>query len=422
MIQIQIKYGNSEIPYEIPEKNLSQIVRAKSEPKGVDNPRKTIENAIQKPICSPKLSKLVKSGSKIVITQDDPTRGTPGFYILPPLLNTLNACGVPDENIMVLFACGTHRPVNIEEQKTLVGSEVLERVTCLNHDCDAPDLVNLGLTSREVPIELNALAAKADCIIATGRCEYHYYAGFSGGSKSILAGICSRTTINKNHAFMIDERAITGNLLHNPIYEDMVEAAQMTATRFLVNIVQNTSKQLIRAFAGDLIRAHLAAVKFYDSLYRVKVKGLADIVLVGVGYPRDINLYQGHKAIDNAQQIVRPGGVIVCALECSEGVGNSVFYDWAKKYHTYKELETQIKMNFEMGGHKAYYIAKVLQKAHIILISKMNPKEIKEVFGMKPAKTVEEAMDLAYSWVGHDAKVAFMPDGTITLPFITGPK
>lgn len=215
---------------------------------------------------------------------------------------------------------------------------------------------------------------------------------------------------------MIDDRAVTGNLAGNPVHEDMLEAAKMTKTSFILNIVQNTENQLIRAFAGDLVSAHLAAVKFYDTLYRIPVKGLADIVLVGAGYPKDIDLYQAHKAIDNAQRIVRPDGVIVCALECQDGYGNPVFYEWVKRFKTYEQVELQIRNNFEMGGHKAYYLTKARKKAKIILVSSLNPKEVKEIFMLEPAKTIDDAMELAYSWVGREAKVTFMPNGTITLP------
>lgn len=416
MVEIQIKYGKSALPYEISEKNLWEIVMPKKEPSQINNPVKEIKRAIQDPIGTPKLSKIITPNSKIVITQDDHTRGTPGYLILPPLLDTLNSCGIPDANITVIFACGIHRAVKPEEQKALVGEAVLDRVECLSHDCDATDLVRLGLTSRKVPVEINALAAGADCIIATGKCEYHYYAGFSGGRKSVFPGIASRNGINKNHSLMIDDRAVTGNLAGNPVHEDMLEAAKMTKTSFILNIVQNTENQLIRAFAGDLVSAHLAAVKFYDTLYRIPVKGLADIVLVGAGYPKDIDLYQAHKAIDNAQRIVRPDGVIVCALECQDGYGNPVFYEWVKRFKTYEQVELQIRNNFEMGGHKAYYLTKARKKAKIILVSSLNPKEVKEIFMLEPAKTIDDAMELAYSWVGREAKVTFMPNGTITLP------
>ncbi len=416
MVEIRIKYGESEILYEISEKNLFDVVKTKNEPAGASDPAKEIQRAMQNPIGSPKLSQVIKSNSTVVITQEDHTRGTPGYLMIPPLLGTLNACGVPDENITVLFACGTHRSVKPEEQLKLVGKEVIERVNCVSHDCNAPDLVKLGMTSRKTEVAINAIAAKADYIIVTGKVGYHYYAGFSGGRKSILPGISGRTSINQNHAYLIDDKAVTGKLIENPIHEDMVEAAKRTKAGFMLNLVRNTKKKLIRAFAGDLFAAHEEAARFYDSIYRVKVRGLADIVLVGAGYPKDIDLYQAYKAIDNAQMIVRPGGVIVSALECREGHGHPVFVDWAKKYRTYENLEKQVKTNFVMGGHKAYYIAKVQQKAKIILISKMDPKELRDLYALEPAKTVDDAMELAYSHVGRDAKVTFMPHGTITLP------
>ncbi|MFX1293716.1 MAG: nickel-dependent lactate racemase [Promethearchaeota archaeon] len=419
MIELRIKYGNSEIPYEIREKNLWEIVKTKNEPIGIDSvnsAREEIERAIKHPIEFPGLHKLIKAGSHVLITQDDPTRGTPGYVTLPPILNLLNSLGVPDENIIIIFACGTHRAVKSEEQKNLVGGEVFERVICVNHDCDALDLVEIGTTSRNNKVKINALAEKVDYIIGTGKVEYHYYAGYCGGRKTILPGISGRTTINRNHAMLIDNKAVTGNLVGNPLHEDMIEAAKMSKLSFIVNIVQNTKKNLIRAFVGNFIEAHLKAIKLYDSLYRIKVKSLADIVLVGAGFPKDINLFQAHKALDNAQRIVRPGGVIVAALECSEGIGHQVFYKWAKTYRTVEELETQIMTNFEMGGHKAYYMAKLQEKAKIILISKINPKEVRDIFMIEPSKTVEDAMDLAYTWAGRDAKVTFMPHGSITFP------
>lgn len=417
MVEIQIKYGDSTIPYEIPEKNLWEIIKIPNEPVGVSDEPKEIDRAIRNPIGSLKLSEIIKEVSTVVITQDDHTRGTPGYLTIPPLLNNLNTLGVPDENITLIFACGTHRAVKVDEQKKLVGQEVLERITCVNHDCDSPDLVRLGTTSRNTEVFFNSTAAEADYIIATGKVGYHYYAGFTGGRKSLLPGISGRTSINQNHAFIIDDEARTGKLINNPIHEDMVEAARLVKATFMLNIVQNTKKRLLRAFAGDLFTAHEEAARYYDALYRVKVKGLADLVLVGAGYPEDIDLYQAYKALDNAQRIVRPGGVIVAALECREGHGHRVFYKWAKIYRTFEQLETQVKTNFEMGGHKAYYIAKIQQKAKIILVSdKMNQREVKEVFQIEQVKSIEEAMDLAYGYVGRGAKVTFLPNGTITLP------
>jgi nickel-dependent lactate racemase len=151
MVQIQIKYGESEIPYEIPERNLWEIVQTKDEPLGIsdrDNAKREVGRAISNPLSSRKLNQIIKPDAKVVITQDDHTRGTPGYIILPPLLQELNACGVPDENITLIFACGTHRPVKEEEQKKLVGEEVLERVRHISHNCDASDLIEVGTTSR----------------------------------------------------------------------------------------------------------------------------------------------------------------------------------------------------------------------------------------------------------------------------------
>ncbi len=420
MVEIQIPYGETKISYEIEDANLWEIVNAKNEPSGLSdsNAQITIRESVKNPIGCPKLSKLIEPDSRILITHDDHTRGTPGHIILPPFLESLNQCGVPDENITLIFAVGMHRAVKSEEMVKLLGNEVVQRIDCINHNCDAQDLVRLGTTSRQNNIEINPIATEVDHIIGTGKCGYHYYAGFSGGRKTILPGICGRESINSNHAFMIDDRAVTGNLSGNPVHEDMVEAAKMSKLLFIVNIVQNTNKEIIRIFAGDPIQAHLCATEYYDEMYRIRVKGLADIVIVGAGYPSDINLYQGYKAIDNAKMIVRPGGVIIAALECREGHGEQIFYEWAKKFRTLKELEEQITTNFEMGGHKAYHFAKIQAKTKIILVSRMNPKELREIFLLEPAKTLEDAMNLAYNSVGRDVKISVMPNGLVNRPII----
>lgn len=417
-MELKLSYGNRIVTTEISEKNFLRTLMPNELPVASDA-NLEIQNAIQKPIKNPKLDKIIKPNMKISILADDYTRGTPAYLIIPYILNKFNKLGVPDENITVIFACGVHRNVKGHEAENLVGKETLERVNTLSHDCNAKNLVYIGKTSSGNEIKINPIVSKSDVIIATGNIEYHYYAGFTGGRKCILPGVSSYEAINYNHSLLTHPKAITGNLDGNPVHKDMLEAAKLVKSIFIINLVRNGKGEVVKAFAGDLEAAHLEGVKFYDKMFRVKVKERADIVLLSAGgYPKDIDLYQGTKAIDNAKFLVRPGGVIIALLECKNGVGNKVYQEWASKYKSLEELEKQVKTNFVLGGHKAYYMKKILSYSSIILVSEMPPKEVKKTYNLIPANSVEDALEMAYNIVGKNANLIFMPFGSMTLPNI----
>ncbi|MFX1451023.1 MAG: nickel-dependent lactate racemase [Promethearchaeota archaeon] len=417
-MEIKLAYGKEIIATEIPEKNyLGTLVP--NEIPNVNDERLEIQRAINAPVKVSRLEKIIKSNMKVSIIADDHTRGTPSYLVMPHILNKLNELKVPDENITAIFGCGTHRCVMPGEVEFLIGNETTKRIRVVSHDCHGDDLVNIGKTSFGNEIKINSIVANSDAIIAIGNIEYHYYAGFTGGRKSILPGVSSYETINFNHAMLTHPKAVTGNLEGNPVHKDMVEAARMAKVDFIINLVRNSKDKIVKTFAGDLEAAHLEGTKLYDKMFRVNVKKRPDIVLLSAGgYPKDINLYQGSKAIDNSKFLVRPGGVIIALLECKEGVGNDVYEEWAKKYRTLQELENQVKTKFILGGHKAYYMEKILLNSTIILISEMPDKEVEEVFKLKPASNVDDALEMAYNIVGRDASLISMPFATKTLPNI----
>ncbi|MHA1301291.1 MAG: nickel-dependent lactate racemase [Candidatus Helarchaeota archaeon] len=417
-MQLKLAYGKRVITAEIPDKNFLGSLLPNELP-GVNNANQEIKNALENPINSPKLEKIIKPDMKVAILVDDHTRGTPAYLIIPQILDKLNALKVPDENITGIFGCGTHRCVMPEEAEILVGKDTVKRIRIESHDCHADDLVHIGKTSFNNEIKINPIVAKSDAIITTGNIEFHYYAGFTGGRKSILPGVSSYQAINYNHAMLIDPKAITGNLESNPVHLDMIEAARLAKVDFIINLVRNSKDEIVKAFAGDLETAHLEGAKLYDKMFRVKTKQKPNIVLLSAGgYPKDINLYQGGKAIDNAKFLVKPGGVIIALIECKEGVGNQVYKEWSIKYRTLEELEEQVKTNFVLGGHKAYYIENILQYSKIILVSEMPDKEVEEIYKMIPASKVEDALEIAFNIVGRDASIISMPFGTMTLPSI----
>ena len=419
MVDVWLPYGKTEICARIPTRNFLGIIEPKEKP-GVADPRVEVERALNEPIGTKRLNEITKAGDKTVIVVDDATRATPSYLMVPPILDELNKAGVKDEDITVILGCGTHRPVTPEEMKTLVGEETLERVKTINHDCRAKDLVYVGKTKTlGTRVYVNKVFAEADVKILTGDIGLHYYAGYGGGRKSVLQAISGIETIQRNHAAILHPKARTGILEGNPIHEDMVEVARLAKPDFILNIVTNSKGELVRAFAGDLEKAHVEGVRLVDEMYKVSIERRAKIVVVSPGgHPRDIDLFQAYKGVHCALEAAKRGGVIIWVAECPEGHGNEVFYEWMTKFKELKQVETEIKRRFKIGGHKAYYLMKALQKVKIILVSSLPDYYAANVFKLKTAKAVNDALSNAFNIAGKDAKVWVMPHGNITLPVV----
>jgi nickel-dependent lactate racemase len=377
-----------------------------------------VERALKEPVGSKRLSEIVKPEHKVAIVVDDATRHTPSDVMVLPVLAELNAAGVKDENIMVVFGCGTHRAVKAEEAAKLLGAEVLKRVKTISHDCKAQDLVYVGTTrAHGNKVYLNRTFAEADVKVLVGDVGFHYYAGYGGGRKSVLPAVSGEETIKHNHAMLLHANARTGVLAGNPVHEDMTEAARLAKVNFIVNVVTNSKGEIAKAFAGDLEQAFLEAVKAVDEMYRVTVDRRADIVVASPGgYPADMNLFQAYKAVDNALEVVKRGGVIILVAECPEGHGNQVFYDWMVRFGELKAVEREIKRNFVLGGHKAYYLLKALQNHQIILVSSLPDYYAANVFKLKTVRAVNDALGEALKIVGSNGRVWVMPYGNFTLP------
>lgn len=417
MVDVWLPYGKTEVCARIPAQNLLGVIEPK-EKQSVPDAKVEIERALKEPIGSKRLSEIVKPEHKIAIVVDDATRNTPSYLIVPPLLDELNTAGVKDENVTIIFGCGTHRAVTQEEAISLLGEAVIRRIKVISHDCKANDLVYAGTTKTYgSKVYLNRIFAEADIKILTGDVNVHYYAGYGGGRKSVLPGVAGEETIKHNHAMLLHPNSKTGVLNGNPIHEDMVEAARLSKVDFILNVVCNSKGEIVKAFAGDLEQAFLEGVKLVDEMYRIPVNRKAEIVVVSPGgHPADINLFQAYKGVDSALEIVKRRGVIILVAECPEGHGNQVFYDWAVKFGDLKVVEREIKRNFVLGGHKAYYLLRALQKAQIILVSAMPDYYAINVFKLKTAKGVNEALDEAFRIVGKNGKVWVMPHGNFTLP------
>ena len=419
MVDVWLPYGKTEVCARIPAKNFLGKIEPKEKP-GVDDAIAEIKRALQEPIGTKRISEIAKPSDKVAIVVDDFTRPAPSHLMVPPILEELNNAGVKNEDITIIFACGTHRPVTDEEARRLLGEEIAGKIKYVSHNCSAKDHVYVGTTKTHgTKVYLNRIFVEADVKILTGDVGLHYYAGYGGGRKSILPGISSCETIQHNHAMLLHKNAHTGILEGNPIHEDMMEAAELAKIDFILNVVLNSKGEIVRAFAGDWRKVFYEGVKLVDEMYKVPVERKADIVVVSCGgHPFDIDLYQAYKAVDGALEVVKRGGVIVWVAECSEGYGNQVFYEWMKKYRTLKEVERAIKRKFKLGGHKAYYLLKALEKAKIILVSVMPDYYAMDVFKLRTSRSVNEAIDEAFRIAGKNAKVWAIPYGNVTQPVL----
>ena len=417
MVDVWLPYGKTEVCVRIPTRNFLGSIEP-VEKSGVPDARAEIERALEEPIHSEALSSIVKQEHKVAIVVDDATRPAPSDLMVPPILEELIMAGVREENIRVVFGCGTHRAVTREEALRLLGEEVLNRVKVTSHDCKAQDLVYVGKTKKHgTKVHLNRVFAEADIKILTGDICFHYYAGYGGGRKSVLPAVSGEETIRHNHVMLLHPKAKTGVLEGNPVHEDMVEAAKLAKVDFVVNVVVNGKGEIVKAFAGDLEKVFYEGTKLVDEMCRVQVNRKADIVVVSPGgHPADLNLFQAYKGVDNTLEVVKRGGVVILVAECPEGYGNQVFYDWMVKFKDLKAVERSIKRNFVLGGHKAYYLMKALRKVQIILVSSMPDFYAVNVFKLKTARAVNDALNEAFSIAGKKAKVWAMPNGNATLP------
>jgi nickel-dependent lactate racemase len=417
MVDAWLPYGKSEVCVRIPTRNFLGTIEPR-EKTGIPDVKVEIERALKEPVGSKMLSEIVRPESRVAIVVDDATRPAPSDLMVPPILDELSKAGVKDENVTIIFACGTHRAVTREEAAKLLGASVPSRVKAVSHDCKAQDMVHVGTTHKYgTKVFLNRVFVEADLRILTGDVCFHYFAGYGGGGKSVLPGVAGEETVKHNHALLLDPNAKSGILNGNPVHEDMVEAVKMAKVDFVLNVINNSKREVVKAFAGDLEQVFSEGVKVVDEMYRVQVDRRADIVVVSPGGdPADVNLFQAYKGVDNALEVVKRGGVIILVAELPEGHGNQDFYDWMVKFNDLKAVEREVKRNFIVGGSKAYYYMKALQKAQIILVSSMPDYYATNVFKLKTARAVNDALNEAFNIVGKNAKIWTLPYGNYTLP------
>lgn len=412
-MKYEIGFGISPQYADIPDANITGVLLP-NEIQTCFRGEEAVLRALATPIGSGRLRDIVLPSDKVVIITSDVTRPLPSYKIIPHILNELFEADVRKENITVVFALGSHRKHTEAEKRKLVGEAVYNTVKCV--DGDTSDVVHMGTTSSGTPVDIVRVVAEADKRIGVGNIEYHYFAGYSGGAKAIMPGVSTRSAIQANHSKMVLPEAAAGKIEGNPVRMDIEEAINFCSLDFILNVVLDEHKEIIYATAGHFIKAHRDGCAFLDKLYMKEIDGRADIVIASQGgYPKDLNLYQTQKALDNAKHAVADGGIIILTGSCKEGLGEEVFEDWMKNSPSPSSMVERIKKDFQLGGHKAAAIALVLEKADVYLVSEMDEAFVRSIF-LKPFRTVNDALSSAFEKLGKEASVLIMPYAGSTLP------
>lgn len=418
MANIKLPYGKEFLEVEIPDERLNAILESdinkyKPELDEVDLVREALEN----PIGTPKLRDMAKGKDKVVIIASDHTRPVPSKIIMPLMLEEIRK-GNPDADITILISTGCHRATTKEELIEKFGPEIVANEKIHVHDCDDESmLVNIGVLPSGGLLIINRLAVEADLLVAEGFIEPHFFAGFSGGRKSVLPGIASRATVMYNHnaEFIDNEKARTGMLDGNPIHRDMLYAARAARLDFIVNVIINSKKEIIHAVAGDCDLAHRQGCEFLGKYCRVKSAPSDIVVSTNGGYPLDQNIYQAVKGMTAAEATVNEGGVIIMVAKSNDGHGGERFY---KTFKEEKDVDRMMETFLATPSEEtipdqwqSQIFARVLKKAKIIYVSDA-PDDMVEDLHMIPARTVEEAIEKADEILGKkDSKITVIPDG-----------
>ena len=418
MTKVKIPYSKRFLEVEIPDKNLVAILESKAHAYNVlSSQQEIVNNALDNPIGSAKLEDLVKGVKNLVLITSDHTRPVPSKVTLPILLNRIREAN-PKIEITILIATGFHRPTTKEEMINKFGTEIVENEVIINHmSQDDSAVVRVGTLPSGGELLLNKLAMEAELLISEGFIEPHFFAGFSGGRKSVLPGVASAKTVMANHCseFIASEYARSGVIENNPIHRDMLYAAKKAKLAFILNVVIDSNKMVINAFAGDSELAHEEGCKFVMELASVKAVKADIVITSNGGYPLDQNIYQSVKGMSAAEATCSDGGVIIMVSACNDGHGGQSFYDnMANARSPRAVLDSVIKVGRNDTAPDQWefqILARILDKYTVILVTDMCDPEIIKNMHMEHAYTYEEALKRAFEIKGNDATISVIPDG-----------
>lgn len=420
-MNISIPYGRTRLAAEIPDDAVQAVLCSRLEsytpPAGE---RQLVLNALGSPIGSETLENLARGKMNVVLIASDHTRPVPSKILVPPMLDAIRR-GNPHAQITILIATGCHRGTTKAELIEKFGAEIVERERIIIHDCaDEKSLVTIGTLPSGGTLRINRIAAEADLLVSEGFIEPHFFAGFSGGRKSVLPGIAARETVYWNHnaAFIADPHARTGILEGNPLHRDMLHAARAAKLAFICNVVINAKHEIVGAFAGDCEQAHIAGTEFLKDLCQCHAAPADIVITTNNGHPLDQNIYQSVKGMTAGEACCKDGGVIIMAAACADGHGGESFMRTMTEGKSAAEILRTIEAtppgDTVPDQWESQILARILSRFHVVLISLADP-ELVRAMKMHPAKDLPEALSIAESLLGRKGTVTVIPEGISTI-------
>ena len=421
MASIELGYGRGALPFEFEDGRFRVLEGEAREERALTDAE--VGSVIDDPIDSQPLEEIISPGESVLIVVSDATRATGSAQVVNLLVRRLIALGVAPYDLRVIFATGIHRPVTREEKAELLTPFIVQRVRTLGHDpSDESQHVSFGATERGTPVELNRALFEHSHVILTGSVGFHYFAGFTGGRKSVCPGLASRRTIEATHLqahdFELGGRRAgvgTGRLDGNAVHEECERIAAEAAPSFLINTVTDARGHVVRAYAGDWRAAHRLACAEYADSHTVKVDERRAVVIASAGgAPFDLNLIQAHKALEMAAYACDEGGHIVLVAECPDGLGRADFLKWFDAADS-RALEERLRDAYEVNGQTAWSLLTKAERFRVQLVSTLPEDDVKRM-RMTPARTLEEAL----ARIEPDADGYVLPRGAAYMPVVAG--
>jgi nickel-dependent lactate racemase len=426
----RVAYGKESMEFSLP--SGMKVTQAVSKPvPPLSDTKDAVFRALANPVGTPPLRKLAHQGDRVCVVFTDVTRSCPDDLLIPPILSELKGAGVKDEDITLLCGIGMHRASTHEEKVAKLGADIVSRYRVIDNEPQNPAaLVDLGMTTGGVPVSEHRAVVESDLVIATGIVEPHQYAGYSGGRKTLAVGAAGEALIAHTHgpAFVDHPGTRLGRIEGNPFHEAVTEAARRAGLRFILNVVLDDDKRILRVTAGDPEQAFLDLVAFARSVYEVPIPQQYDIAIGGVGFPKDSNLYQASRAPSYLffapTCVVRPGGYFIIPARCEEGAGSGVgeqrFLSAMRDKPDIKSILEDARTNgYPPGQQRAFVMAKVLEKSKVIIVGSECP-EVVAACKMIPAATMDEAIQIAAHDRGFSCDVLIVPHAMLTLPVVQG--
>lgn len=417
-----VPFGKGELNFKIPAGFSIHSVIPKQSSFSLDVYKKTIE-AISNPINSKSLQDLVKEKHSVCIVVTDLTRECPDKELLIPILEVIEKY-VKRKNITILIASGMHKSMSYDEKVEKYGKAIVDNYKIIDHNAKDENLICLGTTKNGTPIKISKTAIESDFLISLGVVEPHQFAGYSGGYKTVSIGLAGDETISHTHSGKLIKKAEArvGKIEGNPIQNEIIEIGEKIGLDFIVNVIL-APKKIFEIQAGEPLATHRILIKKAREIYEVPVKKSYSVIICGVGYPKDSNLYQASRAASYLffahRPVINNGGYIIIPAMCVEGAGTGIgeqrFFSMLKN-HTIDEI-LNTNEEFKAGEQRAFFIASVLKKCKIIIVGCKTPKVIKEA-KMIPAKDMEEAFEYVKNDIGENLEILLVPNALMTLPVI----